>query len=142
MKEVVQNEYCRLMQILNIAADIGEPRRRPVVPIATIIRVLLRVPLAGTRSMLRLGILDGTCMGGYWYTIHAVAEEFADFPVRVLRVSEHYSASQTSRTAQRTFWVATTDMSLSPEAAREAAHLQWTIENGDFRDSGLYRSIR
>ena len=42
MKEVVQNEYCRLMQILNIATDIGEPRRRPVVPIATIIRVLLQ----------------------------------------------------------------------------------------------------
>ncbi len=57
------------------------------------------------------------------YQIEAVPDEWHGVPVLVLRVTE----------GKETFWVITSDVHLSLPAAREAAHLRWSIENDEFK---------
>ena len=66
------------------------------------------------------------------YSMAATVDTFAGFPVRVIRVSEEY-VKRSGRSAKSSFWIVTTDMDLSAEAAREAAHLRWSIENEGFK---------
>ena len=66
------------------------------------------------------------------YSLRATVDEFAGYPVRVIHVSERY-VKRSVRSAKSSFWIVTTDMNLSAEAAREAAHLRWSIENEGFK---------
>ena len=63
------------------------------------------------------------------YTMQATTDTYAGSSVQVIRVCE-YSIKRQSRTS---FWIITTDMDLTLAAAREAAHLRWSIENGGFK---------
>jgi len=63
------------------------------------------------------------------WSAEMIVSEFAGYPMQILRVKEHY----TKTGKEETFWVVTTDMSLSLEEVREAAHLRWHIENNVFK---------
>jgi hypothetical protein len=58
-------------------------------------------------------------------------DSFAGYPVQVLQVSEYYPKRRRNKTVS--FWIVTTDMELSMEEAREAAHQRWQIENCVFK---------
>jgi hypothetical protein len=58
-------------------------------------------------------------------------------------VRERFLKPQAGHPAETTFWVITTDETLSAEDLREVAHARWWIENGVFRRlSGLVDSKR
>ena len=63
------------------------------------------------------------------WSAEMIESEFAGYTIQILRVKECY----TKKGKEETFWVATTDMSLSLEEAREAAHRRWHIENNVFK---------
>ncbi len=56
---------------------------------------------------------------------------FAGFPVQVVELTETYPKRRGISTI--TCWIVTTDLSLSLEELREAAHLRWQIENNLFK---------
>jgi hypothetical protein len=56
---------------------------------------------------------------------------FAGFPVQVVELTETYPKRHGTTTV--TCWILTTDLSLSLEELREAAHLRWQIENNLFK---------
>lgn len=56
---------------------------------------------------------------------------FAGFPVQVVELTETYPKHHGTTTV--TCWILTTDLSLSLEELREAAHLRWQIENNLFK---------
>lgn len=56
---------------------------------------------------------------------------FAGFPVQVVELTETYPKHHGIPTV--TCWILTTDLSLSLEELREAAHLRWQIENNLFK---------
>jgi hypothetical protein len=58
-------------------------------------------------------------------------DTFAGSPVAVLHVIEHYPKRRRNR--DESFWIVTTDLALSIEEAREAAHQRWQIENNVFK---------
>lgn len=65
------------------------------------------------------------------------------YPLKVAWVRERFLKPKPGRPAETTFWVITTDETLSAEDLREVAHGRWRIENGIFRRlSGLVDSKR
>lgn len=64
-------------------------------------------------------------------------------PVKIAWVRERFLKPKPGHPAETTFWVITTDQTLSAEDLREVAHSRWRIENGIFRRlSGLVDSKR
>mgnify|MGYP001094021102 CR=1 FL=1 len=61
------------------------------------------------------------------WTIQKTSGEFAGYPVTIFFLVEDYPKKKDA--PQEETWIVTTDLSLSPEEAREAAHLRWHIEN-------------
>ena len=57
------------------------------------------------------------------WTIERTSGEFADFPVQVVRLREHYP--KRSRNRDVVTWIVTTNLTLSCSEIREAAHLRW-----------------
>ena len=66
----------------------------------------------------------------YWY-IEKASGEFAGYPIQVAHLVEDYPKQ--TKDPHRECWIATTDLSLSLRALREAAHLRWHIENQVFK---------
>lgn len=65
------------------------------------------------------------------WQIRETSGRFAGFPIRVLRLHEHYPKRRTNQSV--TTWIVTTDPDLSSAEIREAAHLRWQIENNVFK---------
>ena len=65
------------------------------------------------------------------WTVERTSGEFADFPVQVVRLTEHYP--KRSRDRNVVTWIVTTNLELSCSEIREAAHLRWQIENNVFK---------
>jgi len=57
-------------------------------------------------------------------------DSFEGYPVQVVHLKEHYPKRQQRRT--ESCWIVTTDLTLSLEELREAAHERWEIENNVF----------
>ena len=55
--------------------------------------------------------------------------EFAGYPIQIAHLVEDYP----KRNQHTECWIATTDLSLTPDEIREAAHLRWHIENNGFK---------
>jgi hypothetical protein len=58
-------------------------------------------------------------------------DTFGGFRVQVVQVTEYYPKRKSRRKEQ--FWIVSTELSLSIEEIREAAHLRWQIENNVFK---------
>lgn len=70
------------------------------------------------------------------YTIKAVKNIYADtiaYPLQAAIITEHYIKSRKNKSDTETFYVITSDLNLSPEEVRYAAHLRWRIENNGFK---------
>ena len=65
------------------------------------------------------------------WTVERTSGEFANFPVQVVRLTEHYP--KRSRNREVVTWIVTTNLGLSCSEIREAAHLRWQIENNVFK---------
>lgn len=65
------------------------------------------------------------------WTARQTTDIFAGFPVQVVQLTETYLKRRGHPTV--TCWIVTTDLSLSLEELREAAHLRWQIENNLFK---------
>lgn len=65
------------------------------------------------------------------WQIKETSGSFADFPIRVLWLHEHYFKRRSNQSV--TTWIVTTDPDLSSAEIREAAHLRWQIENNVFK---------
>jgi hypothetical protein len=65
------------------------------------------------------------------WNIQKTSGEFAGYPIQIVHLVENYP-KRTSN-AHTECWIVTTDLSLSPFAVREAAHLRWHIENHVFK---------
>ncbi len=80
------------------------------------------------------------------YKITACGEfEWQDIPykLKVAHVEEEKLKPKSGEAKAETFWVVTTDESLTGEEMRELAHLRWQIENNVFRRlNGLVNSKR
>lgn len=57
--------------------------------------------------------------------------EFATYPVHIFFLQEDFPKRKKDSRVEA--WIVTTDLSLSPAEAREAAHLRWHIENNVFK---------
>ena len=67
------------------------------------------------------------------YQIEAVYNEYGDISVQIMRVTEHDCRNPKTAEQATQFWIITTDTQLPLAAARELAHLRWSIENGTFK---------
>lgn len=65
-----------------------------------------------------------------WRILQTTAT-FAGFPVQVLHLQEFYPKRKRDQNVN--CWIVTTDLSLSLQEVREAAHLRWQIENNLFK---------
>ncbi|MEW5818284.1 MAG: hypothetical protein AB1798_23210 [Spirochaetota bacterium] len=65
------------------------------------------------------------------WSMKKTSAEFAGYPVHIFLLSEDYSKRR--KNAHTETWITTTDLSLTFEEAREAAHLHWQIENNEFK---------
>jgi hypothetical protein len=65
------------------------------------------------------------------WSMKKTSAEFAGYPVNIFFLSENYPKRKTNTHTET--WIITTDLSLSFEEAREAAHLRWQIENNQFK---------
>lgn len=65
------------------------------------------------------------------WTLEVTSDTFADYPVYIAHLVEEYS--KRSDNSHEEAWIITTDLSLSPEEIREAAHVRWSIENDCFK---------
>ncbi len=65
------------------------------------------------------------------WTIQKTSGEFAGYPVTIFFLVEDYPKRKDA--PQEETCIVTTDLSLSPEEAREAAHLRWHSENNVFK---------
>ena len=61
----------------------------------------------------------------------AVIDRFGRYPVQVVELREDYPKRKRDQTVR--CWIVSTDMDLSLEEIREAAHQRWQIENGIFK---------
>jgi hypothetical protein len=65
------------------------------------------------------------------WRIRKTLDRFAGYPVQVLQLTEYYPKRKRNRTV--TCWIVSTDLELTPEEIREAAHQRWQIENNVFK---------
>ena len=65
------------------------------------------------------------------WTIQQTTGTFAGHPVQVIHLIEFYPKRRTNRQVE--CWIITTDLSLSVQEIRQAAHLRWQIENNVFK---------
>jgi hypothetical protein len=65
------------------------------------------------------------------WEIRKTIENFAGYPVQVVELKEYYPKRK--RLRNLTCWIVSTDLELSPEEIREAAHQRWQIENNVFK---------
>jgi len=65
-----------------------------------------------------------------WKALKTI-DSFRGYRVAVLQILEHYPKRR--RNKNESFWIVTTDLALSIEEAREAAHQRWQIENNVFK---------
>jgi len=65
------------------------------------------------------------------WSLQITSGEFADFPLQVAHLAEHYFKRKVDRHIE--CWIVTTDLSLLPAEIREAAHLRWHVENNIFK---------
>ena len=76
------------------------------------------------------------------YTIRSVSNieaDTIDYPLQVAIVEEIY----TKKNKKEVFYVITSDLNLTPEELRYAAHLRWRIENNGFKElNNLYKTKR
>lgn len=71
------------------------------------------------------------CQRGCRWKVRKTVDSFHSYPVQVLQVTEFYPTRKCEHTVVS--WVVTTELDLSLEEAREAAHQRWQIENGIFK---------
>jgi hypothetical protein len=65
------------------------------------------------------------------WTVRQTVDRFGAYPVQVVELREYYPKRKRDRTI--TCWIVTTEMNLSLEEIREAAHQRWQIENNVFK---------
>jgi len=65
------------------------------------------------------------------WKIEQTTDSFAGYPVQIVHLVEFYPKRKKNRHLE--CWIITTDLSLSVEEIREAAHLRWQIENNVFK---------
>jgi len=65
------------------------------------------------------------------WTVRQTVDRFGGYPVQVVELTEYYPKRKRDRTI--TCWIVTTEMDLSLEEIREAAHQRWQIENNVFK---------
>lgn len=66
------------------------------------------------------------------WNIESTNGSYAGFPVSISHLTEFYPKNQESRQHAES-WITTTDLTLSQDEIREAAHLRWQIENNVFK---------
>lgn len=65
------------------------------------------------------------------WKVRKTLDSFEGYPVQVVHLKEYYPKRQQRQT--ETCWIVTTDLTLSLEELREAAHERWQIENNVFK---------
>ena len=65
------------------------------------------------------------------WKIQQTTDSFAGYPIQVVQLKEYYPKRNKEKHLQ--CWIVTTDLSLSLEEIREAAHQRWQIENNTFK---------
>jgi hypothetical protein len=65
------------------------------------------------------------------WKIEQTTDTFAGYPVQILHLVEFYPKRKKNHHVE--CWIITTDLSLSLQEIREAAHLRWQIENNLFK---------
>ena len=65
------------------------------------------------------------------WRIEIASGEFADYPIQIAHLTEYYPKRIKNKNTEA--WIITTDLSLSSEELREAAHLRWHVENNVFK---------
>jgi hypothetical protein len=68
---------------------------------------------------------------GCRWTVRKTLDGFHSYPVQVVELTEFYPKRKREQTV--TCWIVTTELDLSLEEVREAAHQRWQIENGIFK---------
>jgi hypothetical protein len=66
------------------------------------------------------------------WTIEITNGEFAGYPVKIAHLVEDYPHEKEDK-SHIECWIVTTDLTLTPNEIREAAHLRWHIENNVFK---------
>jgi len=65
------------------------------------------------------------------WKVRKTTDRFAGYPVQVVQLTEYYPKRKRERNTR--CWIVTTDMQLSLQELREAAHQRWQIENNVFK---------
>ena len=65
------------------------------------------------------------------WRVRQTTDSFQGYPVQVVQLTESFPKRKQQRTV--TCWIVTTDLQLSLEELREAAHQRWQIENDVFK---------
>jgi len=65
------------------------------------------------------------------WSIRKTIDNFAGYPVQVLELKEYYPKRKRNRSLS--CWIVSTDLDLSLQEIREAAHQRWQIENNVFK---------
>jgi hypothetical protein len=65
------------------------------------------------------------------WTIEKTSSTFAGYPVLVVHLEEEYAKDR--KNPHRQSWIVTSDLCLSLDEIREAAHVRWSIENDVFK---------
>ena len=65
------------------------------------------------------------------WKVRQTLDSFAGYPVQVMQLKEYYPKRKRQRNSS--CWIVTTDVDLSLEELREAAHQRWQIENNVFK---------
>jgi IS4 transposase len=68
---------------------------------------------------------------GCRWSVRKTSDDFGGYPVQVAELAEHYPKRK--RDSNVSCWIVSTEMDLSLEELREAAHQRWQIENGIFK---------
>ena len=73
---------------------------------------------------------DASRMCSYW--IYSEKGEYRGFPLKIIRVDEHYSKRAEGR-RDESFFAVCSDLDMEADEIREAAHWRWQIENNVFK---------
>jgi hypothetical protein len=65
------------------------------------------------------------------WKLRKTLDNFGGYPVQVVELKEHYPKRKRGR--NESCWIVTTELELSLEEVREAAHQRWQIENNVFK---------
>jgi hypothetical protein len=65
------------------------------------------------------------------WKVRKTLDSFGGYPVQVVQLTEHYPKRKQRRS--ESCWIVTTELDLSLEELREAAHQRWQIENNVFK---------